>query len=434
MEPSNGLLDRFRTAFKELVTPVVQDTTEQIHSTQDGTSVANQEDTESAPIYRLEEGRPTLDDGDVFEERDEDVDQLEGREEEDVKQDNKEEENQLDYKEEMNHSSGDEDSEFVIIEPPSPPPYIEQCIDICPVELMPLPEVTAQSPEAVGFKPSLGHIPSTQQPLSMSPSFFDRSLEFLRRELGYHQVYNRFRPYLSHAQWFDLFNSEGQMLEQDQFYQFLLNYEWPDELLQEGWKYLFGYYDLDSQHSERVVSERESEKQLQESLKLWQDLEGMEGSEGDRVRKLVYLINKDVHRTDRLVGKMSIVTDVHRTDIEPLLCFPVKTDSPSHTNIIPSPFRDNEENSDILRDLLVTYSFLNPDVGYVQGMNELLSMFLITIEDNVAAYWSYNSYLTRNKIFYSSDGLMRKLSKYNFEYLYLSFELIIKSNSVGGMI
>ena len=48
-----------------------------------------------------------------------------------------------------------------------------------------------------------------------------------------------------------------------------------------------------------MVSERESKKQLEESLNLWQDLEGMEGSEGDRVRKLVYLINKDVHRTDR---------------------------------------------------------------------------------------------------------------------------------------
>ena len=52
------------------------------------------------------------------------------------------------------------------------------------------------------------------------------------------------------------------------------------------------------------------------------------------------------------------------------------------------------------------------DIGYVQGMNEVLSMFLVTVENKTVAYWGYSNYTLRNKLFFNSTGLMAKLSKY----------------------
>ena len=45
-------------------------------------------------------------------------------------------------------------------------------------------------------------------------------------------------------------------------------------------------------------------------------------------------------------------------------------------------------------------------------MNEVLSMFLVTVDDKVAAYWGFSNYVLRNKLFFNSTGLMAKLSKF----------------------
>lgn len=51
------------------------------------------------------------------------------------------------------------------------------------------------------------------------------------------------------------------------------------------------------------------------------------------------------------------------------------------------------------------------EIGYVQGMNEVLSMFLVTVEHKAAAFWGFSNYVLRNKLFFNSTGLMAKLSK-----------------------
>ena len=43
----------------------------------------------------------------------------------------------------------------------------------------------------------------------------------------------------------------------------------------------------------------------------------------------------------------------------------------------------NIRNLYVLRDILVTYSAFHPDVGYAQGMNDLVSRFLQVLDDEV---------------------------------------------------
>ncbi|XP_063675294.1 TBC1 domain family member 17-like [Bolinopsis microptera] len=259
----------------------------------------------------------------------------------------------------------------------------EQYVDVVPIEGLPLPVLGDRLvPE---YTPSLQHSPShgvlqLQRDISTSPSLFDRSIEFLKREFDSLRFSLGTRPLLTHTEWFNLFNSDGQMLDAQQFYNYLLEYDWPTELLQEGWKYLFEFYETFSNHNERVLMDKNKENELNNLFNTWSEILQLNDEDDNvdkaRVQKLIYLINKDVPRTDR-----------------------------DHPFYISSP-----ENSDVLRDLLVTFCFTNPDIGYVQGMNEVLSMFLVTVDDKVAAYWGFSNYVLRNKLFFNSTGLMAKLN------------------------
>ena len=165
-------------------------------------------------------------------------------------------------------------------------PRIEQCIDIVPVEDMPLPSPVSQLGSSTqslepGYTPSLAHSPSRgvlQRDRPPSPSLFDRSIEFFKREfdsirfsLGMYAQSTEYifclfrnlfisrpkitqmkdnlirmkfqnkvlrsktlksiantsgtRPMLTHEEWFNIFNADGQMLDTEKFYSFLLDCE-----------------------------------------------------------------------------------------------------------------------------------------------------------------------------------------------------------------
>jgi len=55
------------------------------------------------------------------------------------------------------------------------------------------------------------------------------------------------------------------------------------------------------------------------------------------------------------------------------------------------PFYAGEENANLkmLEDILTTYIYFNFDLGYVQGMNELLSPILFVMRDEAVAFWCF---------------------------------------------
>jgi len=50
---------------------------------------------------------------------------------------------------------------------------------------------------------------------------------------------------------------------------------------------------------------------------------------------------------------------------------------------------ENNENLKKMKDILTTYIYFNSDLGYVQGMNELLSPTLFVMQDEVETYWCF---------------------------------------------
>jgi hypothetical protein len=61
------------------------------------------------------------------------------------------------------------------------------------------------------------------------------------------------------------------------------------------------------------------------------------------------------------------------------------------------PFYDGDDNPNVelLRNILVTYSFYNFDLGYCQGMSDLLSPILYVMEDESEAFWCFAALMER---------------------------------------
>ncbi|EPS72189.1 hypothetical protein M569_02569, partial [Genlisea aurea] len=55
------------------------------------------------------------------------------------------------------------------------------------------------------------------------------------------------------------------------------------------------------------------------------------------------------------------------------------------------PFYDEDDNPNVnlLHDVLLTYSFYNFDLGYCQGMSDVLSPILYVMRDETKSFWCF---------------------------------------------
>ncbi|KAK2149899.1 hypothetical protein LSH36_432g00021 [Paralvinella palmiformis] len=75
-------------------------------------------------------------------------------------------------------------------------------------------------------------------------------------------------------------------------------------------------------------------------------------------------------------------------------------------------FKGSNPNLLRLRDILITFAAYHEQVGYVQGMNDLVSMFLQVFNNEVEAYWCFEHYMAIDHVMedFLEGGMMTKLS------------------------
>ncbi|XP_022749657.1 TBC1 domain family member 17-like isoform X6 [Durio zibethinus] len=103
-------------------------------------------------------------------------------------------------------------------------------------------------------------------------------------------------------------------------------------------------------------------KPRQPPLGLEESISPQQAKRFTKFRERKGLIEKDVVRTDRLLS-----------------------------------FYDGDDNPNVnlLRDILLTYSFYNFDLGYCQGMSDLLSPILFVMEDESESFWCFVALMER---------------------------------------
>ncbi|KAG0553435.1 hypothetical protein KC19_12G011400 [Ceratodon purpureus] len=193
-------------------------------------------------------------------------------------------------------------------------------------------------------------------------------------------VWGRARPPpLGHEEWVTFLDREGRVVDSKALKKRVFHGGVEPNLRPELWKFLLGHYKFDSTYAERnalVSSKREEYKVLQAQ---WKTVSEDQAKRFAKFRERKHRVEKDVIRTDRT---------------------------------IPFYEGDDNRNVELLRDILVTYSFYNFDLGYCQGMSDLLSPILYVMEDESEAFWCFAALMERMAPNFHRDqnGMQAQLS------------------------
>ncbi|XP_062989936.1 TBC1 domain family member 15 [Elgaria multicarinata webbii] len=180
-----------------------------------------------------------------------------------------------------------------------------------------------------------------------------------RIDLGKRPEVHRRQP-VSVEEWTKSMDSEGRILNADSMKQMIFKGGLCHALRKEVWKFLLGYYPWHSTREERTnVQKRKIDEYFRMKLQ-WKSVSEEQEKRNYRLRDYRSLIEKDVNRTDR-------------------------------TN----KFYEGQDNPGLilLHDILMTYCMYDFDLGYVQGMSDLLSPILYVMENEVDAFWCFALYM-----------------------------------------
>ncbi|GAB1314975.1 GTPase activating protein [Madurella fahalii] len=153
-----------------------------------------------------------------------------------------------------------------------------------------------------------------------------------------------------------------------------------DGVRKEAWLFLLGVHEWYSTSDERkaqAASLRDAYIKLKGAWWERQIDKGGEGEEGEWWREQRARIEKDVHRTDRNVPIFA-GEDIPHPDPD-------------------SPFAGVGTNLHMeqLKEMLLTYNEFNRDLGYVQGMSDLLAPIYAVFQDDAMAFWGFKSFMER---------------------------------------
>ncbi|XP_057856368.1 uncharacterized protein LOC131065754 isoform X2 [Cryptomeria japonica] len=170
------------------------------------------------------------------------------------------------------------------------------------------------------------------------------------------------QPPLGSDEWATFLDFEGRVVDPKALKKRIFYGGIEHNLRQEVWKFLLDYYQFDSTYAEReyLVSTKKEEYQILKSQ--WQSVSVSQAKRFSKFRERKSRIEKDVVRTDRSL-----------------------------------PYYDGDDNPNLdrLRDILLTYSFYNFDLGYCQGMSDLLSPILYIMEDESESFWCFVALMER---------------------------------------
>ncbi|KAF3795830.1 TBC1 domain family member 15 [Nymphaea thermarum] len=169
-------------------------------------------------------------------------------------------------------------------------------------------------------------------------------------------------PPLGSEEWMTFLDSEGRIVDSKALRKRIFYGGMEKNLRKEVWKLLLGYHEYDSTYAEREYLAAMKKSEYEKIKGQWQSISPAQAKRFTKYRERKSLIEKDVVRTDRTIS-----------------------------------FYDGDDNPNVslLRDILLTYSFYNFDLGYCQGMSDFLSPILYIMEDESESFWCFVALMDR---------------------------------------
>ncbi|XP_072915756.1 TBC1 domain family member 15 [Hemitrygon akajei] len=180
-----------------------------------------------------------------------------------------------------------------------------------------------------------------------------------RIDLGTRPEIQRGEP-VSADVWSQNMDTDEKILDPDKLKEIIFKGGLCHSVRKVAWKFLLNYFPWDStKEGRRQLTKRKIDEYFRMKLQ-WKSVSEEQEKRNSRLKDYRSLIEKDVNRTDR-------------------------------TN----PFYEGQENPGLilLHDILMTYCMYDFDLGYVQGMSDLLSPILYVMENEVDAFWCFVAFI-----------------------------------------
>ncbi|XP_040183464.1 TBC1 domain family member 17 isoform X2 [Rana temporaria] len=200
-------------------------------------------------------------------------------------------------------------------------------------------------------------------------------------DLGERPVIQRQAP-VSEQEWESNIDSEGRVIDVDGLKKRIFSGGLCSALRKDAWKFLLGYYPWDSTAEERkALVRRKTDEYFRMKLQ-WKSVSEDQERRNSLLRGYRSLIERDVSRTDRN-----------------------------------NKFYEGNDNPGLglLNDVLMTYCMFNFDLGYVQGMSDLLSPILYVTQNEVDSFWCFTGFmeLLHHNFEESQESMKKQLIQLN---------------------
>ncbi|KAJ2848832.1 GTPase activating protein [Coemansia brasiliensis] len=206
----------------------------------------------------------------------------------------------------------------------------------------------------------------------------------------------RTQPPLSAERWFTFFESEASsgpnsefrmVADADAVRRAIFAGGIEEDMRPLVWKYLLGIYSWDSSESERKATDKQKADEYWILKSKW--LNDPELKESADFIEQSSRIEKDVLRTDRTLPLFATDSVFGGTD---------------ETNLSEHGLPGSSASLEKMKDILMTYHFYDQgDLGYVQGMSDLLAPVYSVYQDEPTTFWAFTKFMQRMRWHFVRD-------------------------------
>lgn len=221
----------------------------------------------------------------------------------------------------------------------------------------------------------------------------DRDVQFTESELN--KALERNFP-LTQQKWDSFFDSQGRIqITVREIKDFIFHGGIESmELRKQVWLYLLGVYPWDSSTDEKVQLEQTLRTIYENEFKSkWVNREvNSDSDEEEYWHDQIFRIEKDVKRNDRHI-------DIYKYNT--LDGKAPKNKTPTSEQVSSDSSREPIDHEILnphlicLKNILTSYDVFNSNLGYVQGMTDLLSPIYYIIQDEVLSFWCFVNFMER---------------------------------------
>lgn len=182
------------------------------------------------------------------------------------------------------------------------------------------------------------------------------------------------------SQWSNFFDQSGRLkFTKNEILKEIFHSSVEQSIRTEVWPFLLGIYPWDSSDEERKIILNSLNQSYIEYKNNWKgNLDKQQNDDFFKDQK--FRIFKDVKRNDRNIDLYKDSDDDEQDDNE---------DEEQPNFEFKNPHLNN------LADILLTYNELNHNLGYVQGMTDLLSPLYYIFQDEVLTFWCFVKFMER---------------------------------------